>query len=153
MRRVRTILVLTLTVSLLGLLISRMSGPRGFATPSECVDHYCESHKDGNAELYLSCLAEPLRSEGQQGFASADALSQFLKDRAKDVTSFVRLGEPVVEGASASVEVDENRRTGVRRFRVHLERFGRDWLIVRIDPPQEVPMPIPYETHVRDVPE
>jgi hypothetical protein len=51
------------------------------------------------------------------------------------------------------VDVDEVRRGGTRRLRFRLERSGKGWLIVAIGPPQTIPTPIPYGTHISQVPQ
>jgi hypothetical protein len=151
MKRLRVGIVLVLTPVLLALAVYWSPGRSGFATPAECLDAYREASRAGDVAAYRSCLGEPLRSENARRFADAGALAAFLRDDMKDVKSWVQLLDPGAEGTVARVDIEEVRSTGTRRLRFHLARSGAGWLIVGVEPAQEVPAIIPYGTHVSKV--
>ena len=150
MKRRRLVLLLVVGLGLAALLVyGPPRRPTGFATPADCLDAYRDASKDGDMARYLRCLGEPLRSE-QQRTLDSDA----LRRRLEDVKGWTRL-EPVIQELSAYVDVDQVRTSGTARVRFHLQRVdqGQGWLIVRVDAPKEVPAPVPYGTHVSEVPD
>jgi hypothetical protein len=153
MNRVRTTILLASSLGLLAVVTYWSRVPAGFATPAECVEAYSEASRSGNVAKFLNCLGEPLRSEAEGRRAQSKDLAETLRRSAQDVKSWVQCLEPVVEGSTVRVDVDEVRTAGTRRIRFHLQRTGRGWLINRIDPPRDMPVTIPYGTHIRDVAE
>lgn len=147
MNRRRLLISLVSTVAVLALILygSRWSPP-GFATPTDCINAYRDACKNGDVARYSRCLAEPLRSTKQPVTQSAD-----LQRQMDGVLSWSQL-EPVIRDATAYVDVDRVKTSGTQRIRFHLERFGKGWLIVRIDEPKDVPTPIRPGTHVGDAP-
>ena len=142
MNRFRVIGPLLLVAAALAAAIWWSARPNGFATPQKCVDAYREALVSGNDKDYLECLGEPLRSE-MRGRLADPALRHFA-DGLKGWTQL----EPEIDGARASVLVDEIRATETRRARFRLERSGQGWLIVGIDTPRTLPQTVPYGTHI-----
>jgi hypothetical protein len=153
MKRSHLLLLLIVLLFVIGLILYGPLRHRGFATPADCIDAYRDASIEGNESRYLSCLAEPLRSETRRRYSESGTLADSLRDSMRDVKNWVLAAEPAIEGTTAHVDVDETRATGKRRTRFILERSGQGWLIVRIDPPQDIPMDIPYGTHISKVPE
>lgn len=114
--------------------------PPGFATPAECLDASCNAAKDGKAELYLACLAEPLRSETRRRFQDREQLAEHLRLRMQDVTGWVLELRPEDGGAETVVELVEVRESVRRRTRFHLARTMRGWLITNFSQPIEEPV-------------
>jgi hypothetical protein len=149
MKRRRRFLVLALSLGLAALVLYALPrGPSGFATPADCLDAYLDAGKDGDVARYLSCLAEPLRSEKQRALNTGDLLRSM-----EDVKAWSRLDPMIVQEAAAEVDVDEVRTSGTCRIRFHLLRSRDGWLIVSVDAPKAVPTPIRYGTHVSEVPD
>jgi hypothetical protein len=148
MRRRRLVLTLALTLALAALAVwwSWRTGPANFATPADCLDALREASVAGDVERYLNCLGEPLRSQ-QQSLRPAD-----LRRDMEGVKSWSQL-EPEVRGTTATVEVDRARANGTSRTRFRLERFGRGWLVVGMDRPQEIAPPVRYGTHISEAPD
>lgn len=152
MKRLR-LLSMVVTMALLALAL--YWSPRrqaGFASPAECVAAFGEAYKDGDAERYLNCLAEPLRSQVRRQYADMRELSQSLHRESKDTVSWAQTAGGN-EGRRAFVEVDEVRPSGTRRLRFRLERDRGGWRIAAIETPRDIPTAIPYGTHVKDVPD
>jgi hypothetical protein len=122
-------------------------GPRGFATPADCVENYAEACKTGDVPRYLACLAEPLRvaerSKNPREFAES------LRQRMSETKSWVQQPAQEMEGSKATVDVDEIRSFGSRRLRFHLEKTSAGWLITAIDS-RDLPTKVRYGTHVSE---
>jgi hypothetical protein len=131
----------------------RPGGRGGFATPAACLDAYEAARKDGDAEGYLRCLAEPLRAEVRQRFPDPAQLAGALRADTEGVKHWVQPSAPVVRGTVAEADADEVRPDGVRRLHFRLERSGGGWLVVGVDAPRARAAAIPYGTHVKDTPE
>jgi hypothetical protein len=142
MNRIRVIGPLLLVAAALAAAIWWSARPNRFATPQKCVEAYRDAVVSGNDEAYLGCLGEPLRSEMHRRLA--DPAMRRSADGLKGWTQL----EPEVEGAKASILVDEIRATETRRTRFRLERGGQGWLIVGIDAPRLLPQTVPYGTHI-----
>jgi hypothetical protein len=121
--------------------------PAGFATPADCLDAYAAAGQAGDTAAYLSCLAEPLRSETTQRFADERDLADWLRQQMKDVKGWTQRPQSQM-AAAAEVDVDEVRPGGTRRARYRLERQGGGWLIAAVGPAREVPGGVRYGTHV-----
>src|SRR5207249_3920819 len=147
MKRLRMMLVLVLTLALLALALTWSRPRNGYATPTACLDMYCEASRAGDVVRYRSCLGEPLRSDMERRYPEAQALAEVVRGNVQDIKSWVQR-DPVLDGASAYVDVEEVHPSGTRRRRFHLAHSGNGWLIVGIEPPREVPAVIPYGTHV-----
>jgi hypothetical protein len=142
MNRFRVIGPLLLVAAALGAALWWSARPNGFATPQKCVETYRDALVSGNGEAYLNCLAEPLRSE-MRGRLTDPA----LRRSAEGLKGWTQL-EPEIDGARASIFVDEIRTMETCRTRFRLERSGQGWLIVGIDAPRILPQTVPYGTHV-----
>ena len=150
-RRLRLVLIaLASAAGLLVLALFRPSGRPGFAAPSECVEAYAAASKSGDAERYLCCLAEPLRSRTRQAFPEPGRLAEALRQDMEGVKGWVVASAPAVEGNSARTDVDVVREDGVRRLHFRLERSGGGWLVTGVSSPQARPAAVPYGTHVKD---
>jgi hypothetical protein len=145
MKRMRVAILLALIFGLLlaALFWSRPHPESGFATPGDCLDAYRDACKTGNVGRYLSCLAEPLRSD------KGDATAEQIRKEMQDVKSWTQL-DPEIKHDSAIIDVDAVRRSGTRRIRFHLARSDGGWLITAIDAPRELPGGIPYGTSATD---
>ena len=142
-----------LVILILGLLAaavwwSQRSKP-GFPNPEDCLEAYREACLAGDAEKYLSCLSEPLRSE--QARAGAGQLGKQLRQGMAGVTGWATQSL-AVEGSAARAEVEEVRRTGTRQLRFRLERSGSGWLIAGVEASPERPAAVPYGTRVGEEP-
>jgi hypothetical protein len=142
MNRFRIIGPLLLAVAALGAAIWWSARPNGFATPQKCLEAYRDALVSGNDQDYLDCLGEPLRSETRGRLADPA-----LRRSAEGLKGWTQL-EPEIDGARASILVDEIRATETRRTRFRLERSGQGWLIVGIDAPRILPQTVPYGTHI-----
>ena len=149
--RVRAITSSIVTIALLALVLFWSKIPSGFSTPADCVEAVGTASKQGQAERYLQCLAEPLRSETRQKYADLNELATALRRQMQDVKSWTQILEGSSEDSLAHVDVDLVRPAGTTRVRFRLERSSRGWLITNITPPEEIPSPIPYGVHVKDV--
>lgn len=138
-------LLAVLTLAVLAAAVWWSLRPTGFATPSDCMDAYLEALQEGDVAKYTSCLGEPLRSQSQESSSSS------LRAQMREVRSWVQ-HEPVIEGPTATVDVDEVR-LDVRRVPFRLERTRKGWLIVGIGPPKEITPPVRPGTHVNEAPE
>jgi hypothetical protein len=147
-QRIRVVALVGLSVAVLTLAIYWSYRPGGFATPADCVEAYGEAVKTGDIPKYLSCLGEPLRSQVQSQFVDAAELADVLRRSMKDVKSWTQILDSTTQDSDTVIPVDVVRATGTVRVRFRLERFGKHWLIVGMDQPLEMPMPIPYGTHI-----
>ncbi len=152
MKRLRMVLVVVLTLVLLALALWWSPRQSRYATPTACLDIYCEASKTGDVAKYRSCLGEPLRSEMERRYPDGSAWAEAVRATMTDIKSWVQM-DPVIDGATAYVDVEEVHRSGQRRRRFHLAQAGSGWLISGIEPPKEVPAIIPYGTHVSQVSE
>jgi hypothetical protein len=118
----------------------------GFATPEKCLAAFYQAAKDGDGPGYLSCLAEPLRT--QQGDRFED-LSAYLLASTKDLKNWVQPAAAVITGSVAQIDMDERRPGSRQRVRYRLEKAG-GWLIAGIGRPSELPEHVPYEMHIKD---
>ena len=111
-RPFRWVLLIGLTLSALTLAVywSRQSGTEGFATPSDCLDVYCDAGKMGDAARYLSCLAEPLRSEIRQRFSDSGQLAEHLRLNMRDVKSWAQHHPEATGKSSAVIDLEEQLR-------------------------------------------
>jgi hypothetical protein len=153
MRRLRIVIPLLVVLIAAALAVRWMAGTRGFATPTECIEAYREASLAGDVPRYLDCLAEPLRARMLNRFADPQRLGMAIKEPMQDIKNWGQSVERTEGEPTAFVNVDEVRATGTRRVRYHLEQTGRGWLISAIDPPREVPTPIPFGTHIGEAPE
>src|SRR5262245_37762791 len=115
--------VSVVTVAALALAVrwSARSRPEGYRSPADCVDAYCNASKDGSAERYLDCLAEPLRSETGRRFADLGQLGEeYLRLGMQDVRSWAQHYQPAT-GSAAVIELEEVRDSSRRLTRFHLE--------------------------------
>jgi hypothetical protein len=142
MNRVRMIGPLLLVIAAVSAAIWWLARPNGFATPQKCVEAYRDALVSGNDRDYLDCLGEPLRSEVRGRLADPA-----LRRSAEGLKGWTQL-EPEIDGARASIFVDEIRTTETCRTRFRLERSGQGWLIVGIDAPRTLPQAVPYGTHI-----
>src|SRR5262245_25438214 len=124
MNRFRVIGLLLLVAAALAAAIWWSARPNGFATPQKCVEAYRDALVSGNDQEYLQCLGEPLRSEVRGRLADPA-----LRRSAEGLKGWTQL-EPEIDGARASILVDEIRATDTRRTRYRLERSEQGWLIV-----------------------
>ncbi|GIW79884.1 MAG: hypothetical protein KatS3mg105_1691 [Gemmatales bacterium] len=147
----RVALIVAITIGVLGPAAWYASRQNGYPSPQDCLDAYAEARKAGNVPMFLGCLAPPLRQRMNTQFPDADAFAESLRGSMKDVKSWVQL-DAVVDGATATVDVDEVLASGTRRIRFHLERTGQNWLISKIEAPKDVPGTIPFGTDVTKVP-
>src|SRR5262249_39254045 len=122
MKRRRLVLILALAVSAMVGYWS-MRRPPGDPTPAACLDAYPDALADGDVARYRSCLGEPLRTEKRS------LTSPELRLEMEGLKGWTCL-EPVIEGTTARVDVDQIRPAGTCRVRFHLQRSGRGWLIV-----------------------
>jgi hypothetical protein len=111
-----------------------------FATPADCLDAYCAACLDGDVARYLSCLAEPLRSEARQRFADPARLAEHLRLSKSGISGWVQHPQAETAASAAVVELEEIGSAKRRLTRFHLKKFGKGWLIVHIDPPEEKPL-------------
>jgi hypothetical protein len=147
MKRFRVPLLVLLAVALLvGAALWSQRRGAGFASPAECVEAYRDACSAGDAAKAMDCLDASLR-----GASERSVTPKALRREMAGVVSWAQ-HEPEVSGTTAHVDVDRGRRDGVQRVRFRLERGRGGWLIVGIDPPKEVPITIPYGTHVSKVP-
>jgi hypothetical protein len=137
---------------LLAVALLRPGGRAGFATPSDCLDAYAAARKDAEAGAYLRCLAKPLRAQLRQRYPDLETLAGELRAETAGVKGWVQASAPSVEGDVARADVDEVHPDGVRRLHFRLERSAGGWLVAGVDAPRARPAPIPYGTHVKDVP-
>jgi hypothetical protein len=124
-----------------------------YATPNELLDAYFIAAKQGDAEAYLWCLAEPLRLEVRMRFPDEDSLGNYLRSTMGDLKNWVHVGEAKEENDKGQTQVDELFATGRKRLRISYEKHGPSWRISGIDPPEEIPQLIPLHTNVSEVPE
>jgi hypothetical protein len=137
--RMAILVAVTLLVLALVIVWSRRPAEKGFATPAECLDVYCNASKTGNAERYLSCLAEPLRSEMRQRFPDTGQLGEHLRLGMSNVSTWAQHPE-MNDGSSAVINLEEVHGSSGRWIRFHLERSGKGWLITHIGQPEEKPL-------------
>jgi hypothetical protein len=149
-RWLRVALALAAAAFLLGVVLYRPGGRGGFATPAECLDAYEAARKDGDAERYLRCLAEPLQAQVRQRFPHPVQLAESLRADMEGVKHWVQPAAPDVQGNVAEADADEVRPDGVRRLHFRLERSGGGWLVAGVDAPRARAAAIPYGTHVKD---
>jgi hypothetical protein len=148
MKRLRVVVVLAVTLSLLAVVLfwSRRTTTAWAATPAQCLDDYYESLRRGDIVKYRSCLGEPYRARAEQRSFAA------IRRDVEDVKDLVQLPGPVEQGSPLWVDVDEVRAGSVRRLRYHLRSEYNGWVIVGIDAPREIAVPVRYGTPVGDAP-
>jgi hypothetical protein len=148
MKRLRVMVLLALTLSLLAVVLfwSRRTSTARAPTPAECLDDYYESLRRGDIDKYRSCLGEPYRTRAEQRSFAA------IRRDVEDVKDLVQLPGPIEQGSPLWVDVDEVRAGSVRRLRYHLRSHDSGWVIVGIDPPREISAPVRYGTPVGDEP-
>jgi hypothetical protein len=122
--------------------------PGGCGTPAECLATYREACQAGDAERYLRCLGEPLRSQVGHTYPGDDALAEALRREARRVKGWVEVGPPDETGGRAIANVEVVRETGQSRLRVYLERSQEGWLIVRVEKGAEQMPDVRYGTRV-----
>jgi hypothetical protein len=121
-------------------------GPKGFATPGECLDVYREASRAGDVSRCLDCLDDALRAEKK-----CRLTAEKLRNDNVGVKSWTQV-DPVVQNAVAHIDVDEIRPGDARRVRYHFKKTRGGWRIAKIDPPAALPGLIPYGTPVDKAP-
>jgi hypothetical protein len=146
----RLLVPLLVVLALLAGVIYWSARPRGFATPGQCLEAYRDALAAGDQSRYLGCLAPPLRAkiqeEPEEHFqAKARRFKEHIKNWGQSLES--------EQDSAASVLVDEVSMLGTAQRRYRLERSASGWLIAAIEPPKDVPTPVPFGTHISKVPE
>ena len=144
----RILILLVSVLGLIGLSVYLSLRRTGFATPVECIEAFGDASKRGDAQVYLSCLSDALRSEILSRYGDAAALSTSLREEMKDLKGWGLPTAPEIAKKNARVDVDEIRPSGVERRRYRLERTNAGWRITHIGPPQKVQPPEPFGTHI-----
>jgi len=143
--------VLALTVAVLALVVRWSPRQKGFARLTDCLSAYYEACGAGDATMYESCFADPLRSGTRRDSSDREHLASRLRQRA--VKNWVVVAEPVADRPVRTVLVDEVREEGIERVRFRLEFLNSTWLIVGVDPVHRRQPPVAYGTDVRKVPD
>jgi hypothetical protein len=123
--------------------------PARFAAPEDCVVAHAEACKAGDGAACLDCLAGVALEEARR-LDAAGELPAALRRSLLGIKSWVLAAPAAVAGDAATLDVDLARQDGTRRTRFHLRQTAAGWRIVAIDPPRDVPVPIPHGTHVKD---
>ncbi len=124
------------------------SGAVRFDTPEACLNAFRDAKAAGNAEGYLRCLGEPLRSQTRRHFHDEQELGQALRDEMKVVKSWTVKERPESQAMKGMALVEEVSSSGVRELRMQLERTGDGWRIVALEQGKERPASLPYGTAV-----
>jgi hypothetical protein len=155
----RAVLLAFVTVGLLALIV-RWSSPSGssagadrFPTPEACLDAFRDAKSDGNAAVYLRCLAEPLRSETRRKYRDEQELGLAIWTATKDVKSWAIKERPDAHAEKGTAIVEEVCASGIREVRLQLLRTGEGWRIVAIESDKERPASLPYGTTVGEEPQ
>lgn len=113
----------------------------GYASPEACLEALTTAACKGDAEGYLGCLAEPLRSDTRRRLADEESLAAWLRREwggVQSTANTVDWSEPSTPvGAVEAVRAENTRRYRIR-FR---ESLGR-WLIAGITQAGEADPPI-----------
>lgn len=146
--RLIALTAVTLVVLAAAVFVALRPFGRGFATPSDCLDAYCEACLDRDAERYLACLAEPLRSETRRRFPEPGQLAEHLRVHMNGVVGWAQHLPTGDADSVATVELEETRHSSRRLTAFRLERSGKGWLIVSIGASREEPLPFRPGTSV-----
>ena len=156
----RAVLLALGTAAVLFFALRRSDEPSGTSTtpqptteadgPKECLSRYYDAIDKGDAVQYLSCLAEPLRSEKRKHSPEDRQLRDAMRQEMQGYLNWVMKDGVVQQGDKAIATVEEGRRTMIRERRFELERAGERWLIVAIANVSERPQLIPLGTSVEE---
>lgn len=147
------------TISILVLILrwSNLSkyseGAGRFTTSEACLDAFRDAKSAGNAAAYLRCLGEPLRSETRENYRDEQEMGLAIREEVKGVKSWGVKERPDSEAKKGTAIIEEVYASGVREFRLEMERAGEGWLIVAIESGKKRPASLPYGTVVGKEPE
>jgi hypothetical protein len=149
-KKYRLVILLLLAVGLGALALLRFPSQPVFPTPSDCLTAFYEAVQEGNVSNYLRCLDDPLLADmKRQALSQADWVEILRRETVKN---WVQDRQPLPEGPSIMVEVDEVRSSGTERVRFRLEQRRQGWRIVGIQRLEQRRPSFPYGTDIRAEP-